>query len=389
MIDLPALRESVRASAENRPGVYRMHGPDDETLYVGKSVRVRSRLLAYFRAPEGEKAHELIRTTARISWDYVTDEFGALVKEMRLIQRFRPRFNVQHKRKRSWAFVKITREPAPRLIPVRRPIPDGGTYSGPFPAVNRTILTVRELANAIGMRDCAASVTTHFDDQPELFEFQRSPLCIRGETGSCLSPCSAACSSSEYADRVRMAREFLAGEADEPVVRVEAAMADAVGRMDFEYAQVLRDRAVRLRRFQEDLAAFRGEVEGLSFAYPVRAKGGRDRIYLIRRGTVRAAVPRPSGARERRAALARVREVFASSAPGPAGLEWHEASEILLVARWFRLHPEERTKTLDPSAWADQVAARLPSSRVISPATAPRSSRIPRDAPGIPTIASA
>ena len=50
------LREYVRAHAENRPGIYRMTGPGDELLYVGKSVKVRSRLLSYFTAERGEKA---------------------------------------------------------------------------------------------------------------------------------------------------------------------------------------------------------------------------------------------------------------------------------------------------------------------------------------------
>ena len=40
------LRERVRALAENRPGVYRMLGPNDEVIYVGKSVSVRNRLLS-------------------------------------------------------------------------------------------------------------------------------------------------------------------------------------------------------------------------------------------------------------------------------------------------------------------------------------------------------
>ena len=48
------LREYVRAHAENRPGIYRMTGPGDELLYVGKSVKVRSRLLSYFTAERGE-----------------------------------------------------------------------------------------------------------------------------------------------------------------------------------------------------------------------------------------------------------------------------------------------------------------------------------------------
>ncbi|HIF20543.1 MAG TPA: nuclease, partial [Gemmatimonadetes bacterium] len=56
----PTLREHIRAKAENRPGVYRMYGPGEELLYVGKSVHVRTRLLSYFRASKGEKTWELI-----------------------------------------------------------------------------------------------------------------------------------------------------------------------------------------------------------------------------------------------------------------------------------------------------------------------------------------
>ena len=55
MILNPSLRAYVRHHAEDRPGIYRMLGPEKEILYVGKSVRVKSRLLSYFRAePAGE-----------------------------------------------------------------------------------------------------------------------------------------------------------------------------------------------------------------------------------------------------------------------------------------------------------------------------------------------
>ncbi len=43
MILNPALRAYVRQHAEDRPGIYRMLGPEKEVLYVGKSVRVKSR----------------------------------------------------------------------------------------------------------------------------------------------------------------------------------------------------------------------------------------------------------------------------------------------------------------------------------------------------------
>ena len=48
-------------------------------LYVGKSVRVRSRLLSYFTAAPGEKASKLIREAVRLRWEYVPNEFAALV----------------------------------------------------------------------------------------------------------------------------------------------------------------------------------------------------------------------------------------------------------------------------------------------------------------------
>ncbi len=63
----PTLREHIRAQAENRPGVYRMYGPGDELLYVGKSVHVRTRLRSYFRASKGEKVWELISEAGRVS----------------------------------------------------------------------------------------------------------------------------------------------------------------------------------------------------------------------------------------------------------------------------------------------------------------------------------
>ncbi|HEX6632277.1 MAG TPA: hypothetical protein VF048_14350 [Gemmatimonadaceae bacterium] len=46
---LAVMRGAVRADAADRPGVYRMLAEDGEVLYVGKSKRVRTRLLSYFR----------------------------------------------------------------------------------------------------------------------------------------------------------------------------------------------------------------------------------------------------------------------------------------------------------------------------------------------------
>jgi excinuclease ABC subunit C len=349
----PTLREHVRARAENRPGVYRMFGPDDKLLYVGKSVHVRSRVLSYFRAARGDKAWELIRETARIEWEYVPNEFVALIREMKLIQRWQPRFNVQHKRKRIYAFVKVTAEPAPRIVPVTRIAEDGATYYGPFPKVRAVADTARELGRVLGLRDCPATTPVFFDDQLEIFGGGRIPLCMRAELRTCLAPCCGRPTSAEYHEAVRIARRFLEGRADGPLEGLAARMADASARMEFEYAAILRDRLERLRDFRDQLVAFRGRVEDLTFLYRVPGFRGDDRLYLIRKGRIRKELSHPKSGTARRAVAEAIDEVYGETDHGLRALEPQDAAEILLVARWFRLNPRERRRTTTPDRWLE------------------------------------
>jgi excinuclease ABC subunit C len=329
-----------------------MYGPGEELLYVGKSVRVRSRVLSYFRAEGGEKAAEIIREATEIRWEYIPDEFGALVREMRLIQEYRPRYNVQHKRKRAFAFVKITREPAPRVLPVTRVSPDGAVYFGPFPRVGRVARTIRDLGHLLGLRDCPSSTPIHFADQLDLFgsdpELDRPAGCMRAELGSCTAPCAGGIDTGSYMERVQEARDFLEGVSWQPLARLNRAMVEAARRLDFEYASILRDRLERIRLFQQDLAAYRGELEALRFIYPVEGFNGARRLYLIRGGRIADTFPAPRTDSTRARAAHRIREVFSGPSRGPAGLTPYEAAEILLVARWFRLKPEERSRAVPP-----------------------------------------
>lgn len=347
----PNLREYVRAEAENRPGVYRMFGPGDELLYVGKSVHVRTRVLSYFRADKGEKAWELIHETARIEWDYIPNEFFSLIQEMKLIQDLQPRFNVRHKRKRIYSFVKVTAEAAPRVLPVTRVTDDGSTYYGPFPRVKAIAQIARELSQVLGLRDCPATTPVFFNDQLEIFGGGRAPRCIRADVGTCLAPCAGRPSAAEYMDSVMLARRFLEGRAEQPLAQLRRQMDAAAARMDFEYAATLRDRIERLTDFRDQLIAFRGKVENLSFLYRVPGFGGDDRLYLIRRGRIRRDMSLPKTRRSRSRVARAIDEVYGESEKGPAALTAQEAAEILMVARWFRLNPKERKRTVKPEVW--------------------------------------
>jgi excinuclease ABC subunit C len=338
------LRIDVRARCENRAGVYRMIGPADDVLYVGKSIRIRSRLLSYFRADRGEKAADIIAHTHRIEWEYTPSEFAAILLEMRSIQRWRPPFNVEHKRDRAFCFVKLTREEAPRLLVVREVIHDGATYFGPFRGPQRVREVVREVCDLLELRDCAAATRMRFADQLDLFGADPQPLCMRADVRKCLGPCAGRCTKQEYLAQVELARRFLDGDADIPLTILRQRMATAADRLHFEYAAELRDRMHRLEDARAELVALRGFIESLSFVYEVPGTDGDDRVYVIRRGSIREEGAAPADAAARAAFDARARRVL-QRAESYARVAPTQAAEILLLARWFRLRPHELAHT--------------------------------------------
>ena len=343
------MREHVRARAENRPGVYRMSGPSGEVLYVGKSVRVRTRLLSYFRAPRGEKGAEIIGHAHGVEWEYTPSEFAALLQEFRSIKRWRPPFNVEHKRDNLLCFLKLTRESVPRLLVAGQVINDGAEYFGPVRGRRRASEAVRAVCDLLELRDCSADTPMRLADQIELFRVQGDPRCMRGQLGRCLSPCAGGCTRTEYQARVALARDFLNGLTDQPLVLLRERMALAARRLQFEHAAELRDRSESLERVRDALLQVGQFVDRLSFVYTVPGEAGEDRVYVIRRGSVRAESAAPVSPEERLAVEAKVSEAFEKPEPKLIGLRAHEAQEVLLVAKWFRMHPEELERTVPVS----------------------------------------
>ncbi len=341
---LDAMRADVRARCEDRPGVYRMLAPDGEIVYVGKSKRIRTRLMSYFRCGPDEKGARIIREAERLEWDYTPSEFSALLEELRLIKRWRPRFNVQMKRDaRHFAFIKVTRGAAPKLAVVRGAgADDSGFYYGPFRSAQRVEDAVRELNDVLGLRDCALDRRMHFADQPELFQLMpRTPGCIRYEVQKCLGPCVAACTAGEYDERLQLARAFLDGVDDLPIEALRCDMEQAAERLEFERAAALRDKLRRLEGLREQFLHFRFAVESLSFVYTVPGHAGEDRTYVIRRGRIRAEMAAPASAPEQLQLATTARDVFGRVEHAGAQIPTHEIDELLLLTSWFRKYPGE------------------------------------------------
>ncbi|HSH46397.1 MAG TPA: hypothetical protein VK966_11190, partial [Longimicrobiales bacterium] len=314
----------------------------DQVLYVGKSIRLRSRLFSYFRADRGEKAAEIMALTRRVEWDELPNEFSALLREFRLIRRLRPPFNVQHKKERAVCFIRLPREAAGRILVTTRPVADGSEYIGPVLGSDRTRSAIRVLVDVLQLRTCPATTTMRFGDQVELFDPDHRALCARAELRRCMAPCAAGCTEREYADRLAIARSFLAGESDEPLHRLRTLLRRSVERWLFEYAAVLVERIEQLESLRASLRRLQDSLDSLTAIYRVPGRQGEDRLYVLQRGLVRAELPPPATPGERAELRRVVDRVLGSPAPPAPRVGADGTAEMLLVERWFRRNPHER-----------------------------------------------
>jgi excinuclease ABC subunit C len=343
------LRRAVRAHGPRLPGVYGWVDAAGELIYVGKARSLRSRLFSYFRPSRDEKAGKIVQEARGLVWEVAADEFAALLRELELIRRWQPRFNVQGQpRRHRRCYVCLGRRPAPYAFVVNKPTRTALACFGPVPGVRRAREAARRLNDWYRLRDCPQKQAMIFADQRELFPVLHTPGCIRHDIGSCLGPCAAACTQPDYAFHVQAALDFLDGKDSTPLEALERDMNAASAALQFERAAVLRDRLDGLRWLWRHLERLRQAVQG-SFVYPVTGHDGVLTWYLIRHGLVRAVVPLATDEARRQHALATLEEVFeAPTVPGPPGLD--EVDGVLLVAGWFARHRDERQRVIEPGA---------------------------------------
>jgi len=84
------------------PGVYLFHGENDIPLYIGKSRRLRNRVLSHFSADHSnDRELSLSQQVRRIDHVVTQGELGALLEEARLIKLLQPTHNRQLRRNRE------------------------------------------------------------------------------------------------------------------------------------------------------------------------------------------------------------------------------------------------------------------------------------------------
>ena len=98
----PHLDQSALDDMPDAPGVYLFYGENELPLYVGKSLRLRERVMAHFSADHrDDRELSLSQQVRRIEWICAEGEIGALLEEAQLVKRLQPTHNRQLRRNRE------------------------------------------------------------------------------------------------------------------------------------------------------------------------------------------------------------------------------------------------------------------------------------------------
>ncbi len=367
-----AVVRQVRQHCPASPGVYGMVDAEGRLIYVGKSKCLRDRLASYFSPSADAKAQRIASQAVRVVWEPAPQEFAALLRELELIRRWCPRFNVRGRPGRiRRAYIAVGRGSAARVYLATRPGPNDRLVIGPLRPTRALRGAIRTLNDAFQLRDCPDRVAARFASQRTLFELPSDARCPRYALGTCLGPCAGLCSERQYAQRVRQVCDFLQGADRGLLDQLEQAMRKAAAQQAFERAAVLRDRWQSLRDLAEQLDRLHTARKTYSFVYPLPGYGGEMDWYLVHRGHVVAVIGAPEAPSSAQRAHATLERVFRAGG-APACTPTAEDPEMIqLVGGWFRAHPEELDRVLSPDAametatrWLDgrgRVGPRTPS----------------------------
>jgi excinuclease ABC subunit C len=247
---MPAVEtHSIPAS----PGCYLFRDASGEILYIGKAKQLRHRVASYFQKDlHDPKTDLLVSRIASVDVMVTSNEVEALILENNLIKHHQPRYNINLKDAKNFAYIYISNETFPRISIARR-AEGGGRYFGPFVSARERDHVLHLVKRIFCLRTCR--------------RMPRRP-CLRAHMRSCSAPCAGNVGPDEYHIQVERAIGVLQGRIKPLIADLREEMALHSRQQEFEQAREIRDQISALERleirqhverprsFDEDVVAF-------------------------------------------------------------------------------------------------------------------------------------
>jgi excinuclease ABC subunit C len=236
------------------PGVYLFKDNTGTVLYVGKAKNLRSRIRCYFSSSDhSQKTQRLLHQIRGIDWIIVSNEVEALLLENKMVKQHMPKYNVNLKDAKSFAYIALSKESYPRLLTSRRTSSKWETF-GPYTDGYMRRELQRLVVNLFKIRVCK--------------KLPRK-ACLNFHIGLCTAPCTGYVAQEQYTEQVSQARSFLSGNYEQITEALTAQMQKASMDKAYERALELRNQLTSIqlltqrqvvdghRGYDQDVIAFR------------------------------------------------------------------------------------------------------------------------------------
>jgi len=243
MTDLSEHLQGILDTLPTKPGCYIMKNSGGQIIYVGKAINLRNRVRSYFHASaeQDAKTRQLVRNIVDIEWIVVGSELEALILEMNLIKKHRPRYNIRLKDDKRYPYIKIHwGDPYPKVTVTRQMVQDGSRYYGPYTSAWAVHQTLDVLRRIFPYLTCDRVIT---GKDPR--------ACLYYDIKLCSAPCIGAVDQQGYRQMLADLGAFLEGKSDEIAQRLRCEMDLAAEELRFEQAAVRRDQLQAIDRIVE------------------------------------------------------------------------------------------------------------------------------------------
>ena len=220
------------------PGVYRYYDAEGNVIYVGKAKDLHKRVAQYFVPAERltRKTAVMVSKIADAQYTVVDSEADALLLENNLIKQFKPRYNILLKDSKTYPWICVSAGDFPKVFLTRRVVKDGSRYFGPYSSVVHARNLVEFIHNTYPLRSCNLKITS------EAILRRKFRPCLNFHIGKCKGCCIGAISRKEYNDNIEEIVSLLKGGGREVIQHYKSQMMEAAQNMDFESAQLYKEK---------------------------------------------------------------------------------------------------------------------------------------------------
>ncbi len=215
------------------PGVYIIRDKNDEIIYIGKAKELKKRVSQYFK--EGNehlpKVQKMVDNAFSFDVIVTNSEFEALTLECSQIKLHSPKYNILLKDDKGYNFIKISKEPFPRIT-AEFQVLDDSKYLGPYMssfAVREMVATAQQIfrlptCNRVFPRD-----------------FGKERPCLNYHIKKCMGVCRGKISQRDYNEIIDSATRFIKQDTDKITEVLQKQMEEAAEELNFEKAALIRD----------------------------------------------------------------------------------------------------------------------------------------------------